>query len=172
MDALEKLARETAARQGLDPALVCAICEQETHWNPWLTRYESVYHNSQVVLGEAAKFAPRAPYTVSIATETICRCLSWGLMQVMGQTAREIGYRAPLAQLCDPAAGLEWGCQKLGRCLVMKHGDVRAAVALYNGARDPSLSRYDDEVLARMGKYQPPVVAGRPAVDIGLLEGK
>ena len=37
------------------------------------------------------------------ATEAYTRSMSWGLMQVMGQTAREFGFDSPaLTQLCDP----------------------------------------------------------------------
>jgi soluble lytic murein transglycosylase-like protein len=34
------LARKAAAAQSLDPALVCAVVEQESAWNPWAMRYE------------------------------------------------------------------------------------------------------------------------------------
>ncbi|PYV72926.1 MAG: hypothetical protein DMG96_24730, partial [Acidobacteria bacterium] len=34
------LARKAACAQSLDPALVCAVVEQESGWNPWAMRYE------------------------------------------------------------------------------------------------------------------------------------
>ena len=34
------LARRIASEHGLDPALVCAVVEQESSWNPWAVRYE------------------------------------------------------------------------------------------------------------------------------------
>ncbi len=37
------LARATAAEHQLDAALVCAICEQESAWNPWAIRYEPAF---------------------------------------------------------------------------------------------------------------------------------
>jgi soluble lytic murein transglycosylase-like protein len=37
------LARRAAAAQSLDPALVCAIVEQESAWNPWAMRYEPLF---------------------------------------------------------------------------------------------------------------------------------
>src|SRR6267142_5325096 len=35
-----ELARRIAAAHGLEPALVCAVIEQESAWNPWAVRYE------------------------------------------------------------------------------------------------------------------------------------
>jgi soluble lytic murein transglycosylase-like protein len=29
-----------AEEEGLEPALVCAVVEQESNWNPWAIRYE------------------------------------------------------------------------------------------------------------------------------------
>jgi hypothetical protein len=37
------LARKAAAAQSLDPALVCAVVEQESAWNPWAIRYEPLF---------------------------------------------------------------------------------------------------------------------------------
>ncbi len=55
-------------------------------------------------------------------------------MQILGQTAREIGFDGTfLTELCDPEIGLEWGCRYLG-ILFDRHGDegVDAVVASYN----------------------------------------
>jgi transglycosylase-like protein with SLT domain len=37
------LAHAAASRHALDPALVCAIVEQESAWNPWAIRYEPAF---------------------------------------------------------------------------------------------------------------------------------
>src|SRR5207249_9515068 len=37
------LARKTALADSLDPALVCAVVEQESSWNPWAMRYEPLF---------------------------------------------------------------------------------------------------------------------------------
>jgi hypothetical protein len=34
------LAQRAAEAEGLDTALVCAVVEQESGWNPWAMRYE------------------------------------------------------------------------------------------------------------------------------------
>jgi len=105
-DQLISLARAAAAAHSLDPALVCAVCEQESAWNPWAIRYEPGFLARYVApLFTAGKIS---------ATEAYARSFSWGLMQVMGQVAREHDFTgASVAQLCDPATGLDVGCQVL-----------------------------------------------------------
>src|SRR5277367_4082004 len=96
------LARTIAYEHGLDPALVCAVVEQESAWDAHAIRYEPGF---------------RARYVAPLGlppTEEIARSISWGLMQVMGQVAREHGFAGKfLSPLCDPAAGLEVGCAVL-----------------------------------------------------------
>src|SRR5437763_9616816 len=89
------LARKAAATHSLDPALVCAVVEQESAWNPWAMRYEPFFF---------AKYVAGLYTNNKIsATEAYARGFSWGLMQVMGQVARESGFDALfLAALCDP----------------------------------------------------------------------
>jgi hypothetical protein len=107
--------------------------------------------------------------------------MSWGLMQVMGQVAREHSHPGPdsaatsaaprrsdseggsalvgftlsdshaLSLLCDPATGLEIGCRVLAAKLAASHGDVTRALLLWNGGGNPS---YATEVLARMPRYR------------------
>src|SRR5580658_985408 len=93
------LARTIASVHGLDSALVCAVVEEESAWDPHAIRYEPGFRASYV-----------APLNLP-CTEEIARSISWGLMQVMGQVAREHGFQRPfLSALCDPSAGLTIGC--------------------------------------------------------------
>jgi Transglycosylase SLT domain len=83
-------------------ALVCAIIEQESAWNPHAIRYEPGFRTRYV-----------APLGLP-PTEEIARSISWGLMQVMGQVAREHGFTGKfLSALCDPVVGLDIGCAAL-----------------------------------------------------------
>jgi soluble lytic murein transglycosylase-like protein len=148
--ALLALARDAAAQHALDPALVCAIVEQESAWDPHAFRYEPAFRQRYVArLG----LPP---------TEEIARSISWGLMQVMGQVAREHGFAAKfLAALCDPAVGLDVGCTVFAAKLRAGAGDVDAAsvannvidraLELWNGGANPD---YAAQVLARVPHYQ------------------
>jgi soluble lytic murein transglycosylase-like protein len=142
------LARLAAASHALDPALVCAVCEQESAWDPWAIRYEPGFMSQYVdPLLTAKKIS---------ATEAYARSFSWGLMQIMGETARERGYTEDsLATLCDPVTGLEYGCRQLSNRLAPAKGDVAKGLQFWNGGGNPN---YASEVLARLAKYQTPLV--------------
>jgi soluble lytic murein transglycosylase-like protein len=148
---LVALARSMAAARGLFPELVCALCEQESAWDPWATRYEPAFFEKYVrPLADAARLPPIAG--VSAATEARARAFSWGLMQVMGQVAREHGFAArSLAALCDPAVGLELGCRVFAAKLAAAEGNVTRALLLWNGG---ARREYPGEVLARAGQYK------------------
>lgn len=149
------LARATAARHALDPALVCAVVEQESSWDAHAIRYEPAF---------------RMRYVTSLAlppTEEIARSISWGLMQVMGQVAREHGFNGRfLSALCDPATGLDIGCQVLAAKLSaaekafspalgapppVADSLLARALALWNGGANPT---YPGQVIAHAGKYR------------------
>src|SRR5258708_6799425 len=103
-----ELARAIAAAHGLDPALVCAVIEQESAWNPWAVRYEPGFLSRYVApLYTAGKLS---------ATEAYTRSMSWGLMQVMGQAAPDFAFaEESLPELCDPATGVDVGCLVLAK---------------------------------------------------------
>jgi soluble lytic murein transglycosylase-like protein len=134
------LARTIASAHGLDPALVCAVVEQESEWDACAIRYEPGF---------------RARYVAPLElppTEEIARSISWGLMQVMGQVAREQGFQCPfLSALCDPSAGLTFGCIVLAAKLAAASGDVSRGLTLWNGGGNPD---YAAQVLARVPRYK------------------
>ncbi len=138
-----ELARRIAATHGLEPALVCAVIEQESAWNPWAVRYEPGFLSRYVApLYTAGKLS---------ATEAYTRSMSWGLMQVMGQVARESGFAGQsLAELCDPETSLEFGCRILAARLARARGDVASALLAWNGGAN---ANYAAEVLARTPNY-------------------
>src|SRR5579863_4428600 len=123
---LVTLARRTAAAYSLDPALVCAVVEQESSWNPWAMRFEPLFFAKYVA----------SLYTNNkvSASEAYARGFSWGLMQVMGQVAREVGFDAPfLSALCDPEQGLTVGCKVLRKKLDAMDGDTTRGLLAWNG---------------------------------------
>ncbi len=120
------LARKVAAAQSLDPSLVCAVVEQESAWNPWAMRYEPAFFSKYV--------APLYTNNKIAATEAYSRGFSWGLMQVMGQVARETGFDALfLSALCDPEQGLAVGCKVLRKKFDAMAGDTTRALLSWNG---------------------------------------
>lgn len=135
------LAKRTATQHGLDPTLVCAVCEQESAWDTCAIRYEPGFFTRYIV-----------PLKLSNATEERARSFSWGLCQVMGQVAREHGFKGKyLSELLLPDIGVDIGCKVLKAKIAAAGGDLRKGLLRYNGG---SRKEYADEVLARFDKYQ------------------
>jgi soluble lytic murein transglycosylase-like protein len=95
---------------------------------------------------------------ITIQTEAMLQGTSWGLMQVMGTVARELGHSAMLTQLADPEIGVNLGTLKLRR-LLDYYGLREDAISAYNqGGTKKSVTGaylnqgYVDSVLSRMGK--------------------
>lgn len=153
-DSLIPLIAAKAAAHALNPALVCAVVEQESGWNPWAIRYEPIFFENYV-----ERLAREG--RLHDATEEVARAISWGLMQVMGEVAREAGYAGHLAQLCEPETGAEIGCRVLAKKLAETDGSVRQGLLLWNGGADLD---YADQVLARVAKYER--IAGSGAAEI------
>ena len=121
MSELELLAREAATKYGLDPRLICALCEVESGWNPRAVRHEAGYRwlwgaQHQELFDETPTrefMEMKSRLGIELKTEKFCQQTSWGLLQIMGAVARERGFRDWLTGLCDPAVNLEWGCRHL-----------------------------------------------------------
>jgi soluble lytic murein transglycosylase-like protein len=136
------LAQQKANANGLPDVLVCSIIEQESGWNTFAIRYEPAFFERYIV-----------PLNLGQPTEEHSRAFSWGLMQVMGQVAREHGFKGFLSLLCDPEQGLEIGCKVFAAKLDAARGEVDRALLLWNGGGAPE---YPKQVMARMAKYQHP----------------
>lgn len=136
---LVSLVKAAAQAHDIDPALACAIVEQESNWNPLAVRFEPAF---EVRYENPQNLTP---------TEKTTRSISWGLFQLMGENARELGYKDYLSGLCDPDVGTSYGLQLLSKKLTAANGDVTKALLLWNGG---SNNQYPGQVLARVSKYQ------------------
>src|SRR5271156_686434 len=133
------LASKIATGMGLDPVLVCSVVEQESAWNPWAMRYEPAFF---------AKYVAHLYTNNKItASEAYARGFSWGLMQVMGQVVREMGFDGTfLSATCDPEQGLAIGCKLLRKKIDAMDGDTTRGLLAWNGGGNPA---YPAQVLAR-----------------------
>lgn len=140
---LIQTAWEAAAAEGISAQLVCAVVEQESAWNTFAVRYEPGFLSKYV--------APQYTQGKLSATEAYTRSMSWGLMQLMGEVARELGFDGPwLTELTDPKIGLLFGCKKLKSCLTKAKDDEAKALLIWNGGAN---ANYPAETLARKGNY-------------------
>ena len=78
-----------------DSDLVKAIITQESGWNAFAIRYEQTYQ----YLFNPDEFAKKNKVTLS--TEINTQKMSWGLGQIMGAVARELGFEGSMPLLSD-----------------------------------------------------------------------
>lgn len=105
------LIKQECARRELDAQLICALIEAESGFNTYAMRYEP--NSMRPVATSVCARVNR----ISEETEAQCQRFSWGMGQVLGSTARWLGYRDALPFLCDPKQGIFWTCEafeKLG----------------------------------------------------------
>lgn len=132
------MAKDAAAKLGLDSAWICAVIEQESGWKPNAFRYEPAFQ-MRYVAGLGLDPA-----------ETYKRSCSYGLLQIMGQVARELSFHGDLDGLFDPQTNLEYGCRHF-RNKLNHAADTHEALQHWNGGGNP---HYADQVLARVDKYR------------------
>lgn len=142
----------------LPVGLVAAIIEVESGWDTYAMRYEPVFA-ARYITRELVQ--PRGVCTR--LTEELSLAMSWGLMQIMGQTARELGFDRPyLAALCDPAPGIEYGCRLLRQKWqrYAKEYGVGGVISAYNAGKPRTNDRgqwvnqdYVDKVKSAWDKY-------------------
>lgn len=136
---LIQLARQVAQRHNLDADIFCAQVERESSWNPLAVRYEPAFRDRYV-----------APKHLELSEE-IARSHSYGLLQVMGEVAREFGYAGQLAGLFDPELGLEWGARVVAHKIAVNGGNVERGLLAYNGGGNPS---YAADIVRLSSKYK------------------
>ena len=155
--ALENLAIAAAKIHDLPPPLVMAICQIESNWNPWAYRFEPEFKAHYIDLLPI----PSSTF-ISQASEKTGRATSWGLMQVMGQKARELGCTATfLTTLLDPAVNLNYGCRIL-KNLHVTYADWNKVISAYNAGSPTSRnSRYVSNVNKVRADYEKRLLSAR-----------
>ena len=158
---LAALVSSASTAHGLPSSLVAAMVQVESAGVTDATRFEPAFYTRYV---QPAKLTFTAPgYTPDQERKGLAT--SWGLLQVMGDTARCLGFREPFEQLLDPPTGLYWGCQLIMRLRdrVFDPWGWAAVCAAYNGGlgavrSDGSFSnpQYPAKVLAKLGGKWPP----------------
>ncbi len=97
----------------------------ETKGKSCSTRYEPKYKDFWFYRDRAEKL------DISHETEKMHQATSWGLMQVMGATARSMGFDDHIPKLCQDETSIKYGVKYLKKQFV-KYGNYQDAVAAYN----------------------------------------
>jgi len=139
---------KAATRNGLDPLVIVAQVQVESDgnpmaWNPepryqWLWDLRLRRPFRRLDPSEIERETPPPDfrcYAGDPDQEWWAQQASWGLLQVMGAVARELGcsddYLTVL--IYKPEEGLDFGCRALAAQLRATNGDLRSALARYNG---------------------------------------
>jgi len=125
---IEHLVEEACRVNGLNKSLVFSIIQVESSSDTWAIRYEPQF---KWILPRAVSLLHAKAWGVSIDTEEMGQRTSWGLMQVMGAVARELGWDGPMTKLLLPEHGIDYGCRQLAR-LARKHKTEADLIAAYN----------------------------------------
>jgi hypothetical protein len=152
--AYDELIRTHALAAGCDPVLVQALVCQESQGDPWAHRVEQSYLANRVVLREAATWSRRWHGTPTVLTESTDRASSWGLGQLLGQTAREHGFAERyLTALADPALNLVWVCRLLAGW-TPRATRVEHLIAMWNGGPGVAYPQLPPAVATYVAKVQ------------------
>ena len=115
----------------VDPALVLAIIHQESKGHPFASRYEPAFYkwlSAKIVGKDLAPFVKLQ----SRDTEMQLRSTSFGVGQIMGQTARECGFTGTfLTELCDPEVNIYFMLVYLDK-LAKRYTELNDIIAAYN----------------------------------------
>ncbi|MHA1827800.1 MAG: lytic transglycosylase domain-containing protein [Candidatus Heimdallarchaeaceae archaeon] len=134
-DSLIRIIKEEAKFKNLPDSILLGLVQVESGFNPFAVRYEPNYKYVKIV--ESLK-----PKNCSNNTEINLQKTSWGLFQIMGGTARYLGFDGWLTKLIIPEINIEYGTlyfATLYRRYVAKYG-IAGVIAAYN-AGSP---RFDD----------------------------
>lgn len=120
-DKYDEIIRKWAKEYGPHPAFVKAIIKAESNFNPRAYRAEPAINDA-----------------------------SYGLMQILFQTAKGLGYEGQPAGLLDPELNIQFGTKYLG--MQLKHfGSEELAAAAYNagpGAVSRLVNKYGNNFAA------------------------
>lgn len=120
-----------ARKYNIDAYLLGAVVQVESAGNPWAVRFEPTFRHTFDLMKLSDLLG------CSYSTMEMMQKTSWGLMQVMGSVAYELGLGREESKwptsLLNPHIGMEFGCRHL-KAKINKYGAAPEIVyAAYNG---------------------------------------
>jgi hypothetical protein len=121
----EILVARIALETGVDALLISAIIIKESGGNKYAQQYQPDYP----YVYRVSEFA--RSIGCSYSTELHMQRTSWGLMQIMGATARYLGFSGWFGQLIDPETNIRFGARQLSK-LLKTYGLESDVISAYN----------------------------------------
>lgn len=147
----------TATKFKIPVDLLFAICKQESNFIATAIRWEPHFYHKYV--------KPRADVPFEEAVGWAC---SWGLMQIMGATARYLGYKNALCGLWQPIINLDWGCKYLNKLMKRYDWNEEYATAAYNAGsvrKNEDGTYVNQTYVDKIAKWRKEFNAGSKEVD-------
>lgn len=144
---ISKIIVENAKKTGISPNLIAAVIHQESAGNIYAVRYEPGFFDRYVKTRTKDTLQGFVPSMCTLETEKRLRATSFGLVQMMGQVARERGFRGQfLSEIIDPETNVRLGTEFL-QTLLLKYDSTEAALLRWNGGGNKN---YAKEVLGHI----------------------
>jgi len=115
------------------PEIIQALMCQESRGNPHAVRFELGYYTNKIVEAESLVWSKKYKGIPTADTERVMRSTSFGLMQIMGQLAREHGYSPQfLTQLLIAEENIMLGVKILNNWIKKLNGNEDHAILAWN----------------------------------------
>lgn len=152
------LVEEFSQHYTIPKDLIWAMMQVESSQDTWKCRYES----KNMRTNDPDKWAHKL--FITAGTESTLQNFSFGLLSLLGVTARDMGFNDYLPKLFIPRVGLEWGLKYL-QGLLAKYGNEQDAISAYNmGTPKKNVTLYINQ------KYVDSVNANRAKIrNMGVL---
>lgn len=124
---------QAAHRHQVPAALLAGVVQEESRFEQYAERTEPAYLKNPKIRRLARTWSKRHGGIPTSLTEQTDRARSYGLMQVMGEVAREQGYDSTyLANLFNADDAIDQGALLLKKLLLRYGTDTLAAISSYN----------------------------------------
>ena len=126
----EIVAAECAKFQ-VEPTIIGSIIWQESKGNKYAIKWEKKFWEEKLVPRIRHDLAGHVPSPIpDLDTEKCDRAHSWGAMQVLGETARVLGFSGDyFPELAENEVNIHYGCMYFSHCMLRAAKEIDAGTS-------------------------------------------